>query len=155
MQKVEKIEAAAPADIEQSMLVENLAAMTQTIAMSTFRGQISDLLADDATGMHQVGKSLDELTGLPNKMLFYDRVRQALSTARREGDCVGVISADVNLVRRVKNNYESVEDEVLLKSATARVSEILRETDPALNDSDAVEQVTISRLDNTEFGVSL
>ena len=140
---------------DQSMLVENLDAMTQKIAMSTFRGHVSELLADGGTGVHAVDKGIDDLTGLPNKMLFYDRVRQALSTARREGDCVGVISADVNLVRKVSGGYESVEDDSLLQTATARLSEILRDGDAAMNLSDAVEQVTISRLDSTEFGLSL
>ena len=140
---------------DRSMLVEILSDVTGSFAMRTFKGQASELAAMGGSGQEEGEQGYDDLTGLPNRMLFYDRVGQALSTARREGEFVGVINADISLVRKVKEAYESVVDDSLLEAATVRLSEVLRLGDAAMNLNSAVDQVTISRLDDTEFGVSL
>jgi len=153
--KAEVEEDSAGDDSERSMLVETLSDSTESFAMKTFKGLASDLVAAGGAGQEEGGKGYDDLTGLPNRMLFYDRVGQALSTARRDGEFVGVINADISLVRKVNETYESVVDDSLLQTATARLSELLRQGDNAMNLNSAVDQVTISRLDDTEFGVSL
>lgn len=142
-------------DFDRSMLIENIPAAMQSFAMSTFKGHASELAANGDAGQEEGPKGFDDLTGLPNRMLFYDRIGQALSTARRDGEFVGVISADISLVRKINEAFESVVDDSLLRTATARLSELLRQGDTEMNLNSAIGQVTISRLDHTEFGVSL
>jgi len=153
--KAENNESTADDESDRSMLVETLPDVSQSFAMSTFKGLASEMAANGDADQDGGGKGIDELTGLPNRMLFYDRVGQALSTARRDGESVGVISADVSLVRKVNENYELVVDDSLLQTATARLSELLRQGDTAMNQNSAIDQITISRLDHTEFGLSL
>ncbi len=153
--KTETGEDSAEDESDRSLLVEIISDATGSFAKRTFKGLASDLSTMGGESQEDGGKGYDDLTGLPNRMLFYDRVGQALSTARREGEFVGVINADINLVRKVGENYESVDDDSLLQTATARLSELLRQGDAVLNVNSTVDQVTISRLDNTEFGVSL
>ena len=153
--KMEAGEDSEEDESDRSMLVEILSEATGSFAKRTFKGQASELAAMGSANQEEGGQGYDDLTGLPNRMLFYDRVGQALSTARRDGEFVGIINADISLVRKVKKSYESVEDDSLLQAATARVSELLRQGDAAMNLNSAVDQVTISRLDDTEFGVSL
>ena len=155
VRKSESGDSADGDDSDRSMLIETLEDVTQSFAMNTFKGLANDMLAGGGEGQEDGDKGFDDLTGLPNRMLFYDRVGQALSTARREGEFVGVINADVNLVRKVNDAYESVEDDSMVQMATARISELLRQGDSDMNQNNAVDQVTISRLDHTEFGVSL
>jgi len=80
-------------EVDRSMLVEIISDATGAFAMRTFKGQASDLATMGDTGQEEGEQGYDDLTGLPNRMLFYDRVGQALSTARREGEFVGVINA--------------------------------------------------------------
>ena len=64
----------------------------------------------------------DSLTGLPNRILFYDRVAQALSGARRDGKVVAALYLDIVLVRQANNAQETITDDNLLKAATKRLT---------------------------------
>jgi len=142
---------------EQTMLVEKLAGLNQTMQVQTLSGdagKLESLIAEKSLDMHRK-HGFDELTGLPNRVLFYDRLSQALAAARREGKFVAALNLDVNLTRKVGETHEPVKSDELLKLATQRIGAILRENDTVTNLDNIVENVTISRLATTEFGVSL
>jgi len=81
----------------------------------------------------------DQLTGLPNRTLFRDRLEQAVARARRDGQLVGVLFLDLDRFKDINDNLgHSVGDEVLIQVA-ARLKEQLRDID------------TISRLAGDEF----
>jgi len=81
----------------------------------------------------------DQLTGLPNRMLFRDRLDLAVMRARREGCLVGVLFLDLDRFKDINDNLgHSAGDDVLIQVA-ARLKEQLREID------------TISRLAGDEF----
>jgi diguanylate cyclase (GGDEF)-like protein/PAS domain S-box-containing protein len=140
---------------ERSVLVENLANMTQSLEVSAIRGLASGVGGLLGTGKDDGETAFDDLTGLPNRMLFYDRVSQAVSTARRDDQCVGIISADVSLFRGSNDSYESAADDALMQLATARLSKVLRQSDVVTNLNGAIDAITISRLDSNEFGIAL
>jgi len=145
----------ASVEDERSMLVENLANMTQVLEDSAIRGLASGVAGLLGTGKDDGERAFDDLAGLPNRILFYDRISQAVSTARRDDLCVGIISADVSLFRGSNDTRESVADDALMQLATARLSEVLRQGDAVTDLNGAVDAITVSRMDSNEFGISL
>ncbi len=83
----------------------------------------------------------DPLTGLPNRMLFGDRLSHSLAQARRRNEMVGVMFLDLDRFKLVNDTLgHSVGDE-LLKQVAERISLTLREVD------------TIARMGGDEFTV--
>ena len=71
----------------------------------------------------------DELTGLPNRVLFRDRLGQAIARAKREDRLVGVVFFDLDHFKRVNDTLGHHAGDQLLLGASARLKEILRESD--------------------------
>ncbi len=142
---------------EPSMLVGKLQDFTQTVDLQSFDDRVAELdalIEDKSLELHRK-HGFDELTGLPNRILFYDRMAQALSVARREGKFVAALHLDVVLEREMDDSLSQVTDESLLKEATERLAVALRESDSITGLDGVVDSITISRLATTEFGVSL
>ncbi len=99
----------------------------------------------------------DSLTGLPNQLLFYDRIRQAIIRRRRYNQTVGILTLDITLFKRVNNALGREAGDLLLKQMAGRLSAVLRQSDvialfePKSDDID----LTVSRLTADEFGVLL
>lgn len=83
----------------------------------------------------------DSLTGISNRSVFYDRLRQKLALAMRKHDKFGVISLDLDGLKEINDNYGHRAGDAAIKEASLRVSITLRETD------------TFSRLGGDEFGI--
>ena len=82
----------------------------------------------------------DELTGLPNRALFYDRLEHALSV---EGQGAGLLYLDLDAFKSVNDDIgHDLGDEILIEVAR-RLSGVLRSGD------------TAARLGGDEFGVLL
>ena len=71
----------------------------------------------------------DELTGLPNRVLFRDRLGQAIARAKREDQLVGVVFFDLDHFKRVNDTLGHYAGDQLLLGASSRLKEILRESD--------------------------
>jgi len=85
----------------------------------------------------------DALTGLPNRLLYNDRVEHAINRAEREGSKLAVLLLDLD---RFKNINDSLGHEIgdrFLKSIASRASHAIRESD------------TFARLGGDEFVVLL
>jgi diguanylate cyclase (GGDEF)-like protein len=85
----------------------------------------------------------DELTGLPNRTLFRDRIQQAIFTRRREGQPATVLLLDVDRFREINDTLGHEAGDLLLIELSSRLRELLRESD------------TFARLSGDEFGVLL
>jgi diguanylate cyclase (GGDEF)-like protein len=83
----------------------------------------------------------DALTDLPNRVLFHDRVEQALRTARREGTCVAVMVMDLD-------RFKEVNDTLGHRSGDRLLIEVGRNLQRPLRAGD-----TVARLGGDEFGV--
>jgi diguanylate cyclase (GGDEF)-like protein len=73
----------------------------------------------------------DPLTNLPNRVLFLDRLGQALTRARRYGGSVAVIAFDVDRFKEVNDTYGHPAGDALLRDLAARVAASVRATDTA------------------------
>ncbi|NMG46190.1 EAL domain-containing protein [Aromatoleum toluvorans] len=85
----------------------------------------------------------DLLTGLPNRALFRDRLKLAISQARRRGELVGLMYLDLDRFKLVNDTHGQIEGDELLKSFARRVRECLRAGD------------TMSRQSGDEFTILL
>lgn len=85
----------------------------------------------------------DPLTELPNRMLFMDRLEQALLNADRTGECVTLMFADLDLFKRVNDTLGHDTGDALLTAVGRRMQQQVRASD------------TVARLAGDEFTVLL
>jgi diguanylate cyclase (GGDEF)-like protein/PAS domain S-box-containing protein len=81
----------------------------------------------------------DPLTGLPNRVLARDRVRQALTLAARANTPVALLRLELDRFASLDPPLDSEPSDRLLQAIAARLRETLHDTD------------TLSRLDRAEF----
>ncbi|WP_420906540.1 two-component system response regulator [Candidatus Magnetaquiglobus chichijimensis] len=85
----------------------------------------------------------DSLTGLPNRALFHDRLRQAIGQSGRSDDKVMVLIFDLDLFKNLNNSLGHTVGDRLLKGVAERLRHFVREGD------------TVSRLAGDTFGFIL
>jgi len=85
----------------------------------------------------------DTLTGLPNRNLLHDRIREAIAQAGREGSLVWVMSLDLDRFKGINDTLGHRFGDKLLQEVARRLAACVRESD------------TLARLGGDEFVVVL
>jgi diguanylate cyclase (GGDEF)-like protein/PAS domain S-box-containing protein len=119
-----------PIGRDDEQFVEALAGI---VFSATVRFRAEDAIRHQA--MH------DPLTGLSNRILFNDRLEQALARRTRSGGCVGVMIVDLDGFKNVNDSLGHLVGDALLVSVADRFRSRLRGTD------------TIARLGGDEFAI--
>jgi diguanylate cyclase (GGDEF)-like protein len=119
-------------DDEDARLFETIA---NHAGVALHNGRLIDRLRHEA--LH------DSLTGLPNRVLFHERVREALSAAKGHGQHVAVLLMDLDRFKEVNDSLGHHHGDRLLQELGAR---LVRSLDPS---------VTVARLGGDEFAVLL
>ncbi len=81
----------------------------------------------------------DPLTKLPNRSLFYDRLKHALLNAQRQGQHVAVFFLDLDGFKSINDRYGHETGDLLLQAVGKRLQQQVRQSD------------TVTRLGGDEF----
>ena len=119
----------------RELMLDNVRMHLKTVADVTQQRQLENTLSHLA--YH------DALTGLPNRLLFDDRLSRSILSARRRGGKLAVLFVDLDKFKQVNDNYGHHIGDLLLKEVAVRLRSCLREED------------TVSRFGGDEFGILL
>lgn len=116
--------------------LELLITAVSHIGVSLENGRlVQDLKHNEHRALH------DSLTGLPNRSLFHDRLRQAILAGERQGAAVGVMLLDLDNFKEVNDTLGHHNGDILLQEVAARLRAVLRGSD------------TVARLGGDEFAI--
>ncbi len=110
-----------------------------------FQDEAGTLMADTSRVLHKLDKVIqhmanyDDLTGLPNRVLFRDRLQEALTQAELNNHQLAVLALNLDGLKTVNNVLGHSAGEVLVRAAAQRLTTCLQETD------------VLSRLGSDEF----
>lgn len=107
-------------------------------------GVVRDITEEKAwaSEMHQLAHR-DALTGLPNRLVFEDRLRQALERARRHNTRAALVFIDLNNFKAVNDRQGHAAGDQVLVATARRLRAALRESD------------SVARIGGDEFVVIL
>lgn len=98
-------------------------------------------LMKDALAQMEHRATHDVLTGLPNRVLFHDRLLQALALAQRENRQLAVLYMDMDNLKETNDNFGHEAGDYLLQQSAQRLQSMVRESD------------TLARLGGDEFAI--
>lgn len=73
----------------------------------------------------------DNLTGIPNRALFFDRLGHSISLAKRNRQTLALLFLDLDRFKFVNDNFGHNTGDLLLKELSARLKNSLRQSDTA------------------------
>ncbi len=118
--------------------------LTQDGAISGVQSLIRDISAEkQAQKLIWQHANFDELTGLPNRRMFRDRLEQALRDAKRDVTSLAVLMVDLDHFKEINDTLGHDKGDLLLIQAGHRIGECLRESD------------LVARLGGDEFAIML
>ena len=85
----------------------------------------------------------DQLTDLPNRRLFYDRLENALARIRRSRGCMSLLYLDLDGFKEVNDTFGHAAGDALLQEFARRLKHCVRDSD------------TVARIGGDEFVVLL
>lgn len=122
----------------------------QWLSITEVRGEDSELsqyiaVLTDVTRQKEAEEQLfrmahyDQLTGLANRRLFDDRLGQAISSADRSGECIGLMLIDLDGFKLVNDHLGHRSGDDMLRIVAGRILGCVRESD------------TVARMGGDEF----
>ncbi|MGE0552917.1 MAG: putative bifunctional diguanylate cyclase/phosphodiesterase [Gemmatimonadales bacterium] len=97
----------------------------------------------------------DSLTGLPNRILFVDQLRAAISNARRRGRKVGVMLLDLDNFKEINDTLGHDAGDAVLRQVSGRLREVVRGYDSLGRELSAGDGNTVGRMGGDEFMLAI
>lgn len=117
--------------------IEVLGLMSELIAAAMFHA------AKFETNELYYRATHDAMTGIGNRALFYDRLRQSLLHAERHAEQIGILYLDMDGLKPINDRYGHRAGDAAIKELALRISGECRQSD------------TVARMGGDEFGVIL
>ena len=116
--------------------------------IESLQNRISELedIATQFSSELEYNKSYDDLTGLPNQALFYDRIHQGIERGCRHDELSAVLIIDIEMFSQINASLGRASGDKLLKEVAERLNSIVRK-------SDGVARLSVSRVAGDEFAV--
>jgi diguanylate cyclase len=117
--------------------VRVLELMSELIAAAMFHAARNETNALYQQATH------DALTGLANRMLFFERLRSRIYPGRRQIEPIGILLIDVDGLKKINDSFGHRAGDAAIRETALRISRIPRRSD------------VVARLGGDEFGVIL
>ncbi|MGC2061854.1 MAG: EAL domain-containing protein [Thermodesulfovibrionales bacterium] len=95
----------------------------------------------------------DSLTGLPNRVLFRDRLGQAMIRTQYSKKNLAIMFLDIDYFKRINDTLGHNIGDLLLQGVAERLSSCLRKTDSLSREVSDSEEATIARMGGDEFTI--
>ncbi len=136
-----------PISLTVTAMGEYLRKQTLPKLPTEFTDEVGVLMADTSHTLHRLDElihymaSYDDLTGLPNRTLFRDRLQQALEQMQSSQQMLAVISLSLDRFEAVSSTLGYGVSDLLIRNVALRLSGCIGEKE------------TIARLDTNKFGI--
>lgn len=97
----------------------------------------------------------DDLTGLPNRVLFLDRLNFCIANARRREALVAVLICDLDNFKRINDTLGHEAGDLLVREVGERISACVRENDAVGRLDEGHNKNTVARQGGDEFTLLL
>jgi diguanylate cyclase (GGDEF)-like protein len=97
----------------------------------------------------------DSLTGLPNRLLFLDRVRGLLARARRRNDKMALMVVDLDNFKRINDSLGHDAGDDVLRTVGTRLRDAVRPYDGMSRETDVQVASSVARMGGDEFLMSV
>jgi len=109
---------------------------------------------DAESRLHHLAHN-DPLTGLPNRLLFQDRVTQQLALAKRDNERVAVLYMDLDRFKVLNDGFGHEAADKVLHQVAARIKGVVREQDTVARVGADVFTVLVPRMKNHQDAVTV
>jgi diguanylate cyclase (GGDEF)-like protein/PAS domain S-box-containing protein len=93
--------------------------------------------------------NFDQLTGLPNRNLFFDRLTLTTNEARRYGHLFALLYLDLDLFKPLNDEYGHEAGDLALQEVARRLQKVVRDTDTVSRVGGDEFAILLSRIDNS------
>ena len=95
----------------------------------------------------------DQLTRLPNRLLFRERLAQALDLARQRNDRLGVVFLGIDRFKQINDTFGHNLGDLVLQQVATRLAAALSANSPALGDGDLGDAGMVARFGGDAFTI--
>ncbi|MBW4557715.1 MAG: EAL domain-containing protein [Trichormus sp. ATA11-4-KO1] len=147
----------APVILTSGALQNYLNTKTLPELPTQFADEAGTLMADTSQTLHKLNELIhyisnyDDLTGLPNKCMFRDRLLQTLSQPQNSQKLVAVFLVNIDDFTGMNNALEPEISNLLLRSVAQRLTTCISQTDVLARlseDEFAIAQISIPSFEN-------
>ena len=116
--------------------------------VSELQSRVNELeqIASQISSELDYSKHYDELTGLPNQILFYDRVNQVVERGQRYSHLAAILVIDIGMFGMINATLGRAAGDHILKEIANRLHATFRK-------SDDISRLTLSRIGGDVFAV--
>jgi diguanylate cyclase (GGDEF)-like protein len=119
------------------------------VLTSSFNTMIDDM--GDYENQLRYQASFDQLTNLPNRWLFIDRLEQAIGDALRQKTLVSLLFLDLDRFKVVNDTHGHEVGDAVLQQVATRLQGCIRETDTVARIGGDEFTIILARIKNTQM----